>query len=150
MVHLVMQTVVETPQYLKDVKRAGLSEDERQAVIDFVAGHPDAGNLRRKELTMSTAGKRILKSTSQALDFVRQKKFQGKVHIPSQIDVRRIRSKASMTQSEFAEHFGVSVRTVQDWEQGRRVPVGAARAFLLVIDREPEAVHRALAIRLAS
>ena len=50
-----------------------------------------------------------------------------------------------MSQMEFAEHFGVSVRTVQDWEQGRRVPSGASRAFLMVIDREPEAVQRALA-----
>ena len=60
------------------------------------------------------------------------------------VNVRRLRRKAEMSQSEFASYFGVSVRTVQDWEQGRRVPSGASRAFLLVIDREPEAVRRAL------
>ena len=49
-----------------------------------------------------------------------------------------------MSQSQFAAYFGVSVRTVQEWEQGRVVPSGAARAFLTVIDREPEAVRRAL------
>jgi putative transcriptional regulator len=73
----------------------------------------------------------------------------SKAHIPAEIDVRRIRKKASKSQSEFAAHFGVSVRTVQDWEEGRRVLVGASRAFLVVIDREPEAVHRALTAALA-
>jgi len=41
-----------------------------------------------------------------------------------------------------------SLRTVQDWEQGPRVPGGPARTFLLVIDREPEAVRRALVVSL--
>lgn len=68
----------------------------------------------------------------------------AKTHIPARIDGHRIRRKVGMSQTEFAEHFGVSVRTVQDWEQGRRIPTGAARAFLRVIDREPHAVERAL------
>ena len=99
---------------------------------------------------MSTAGERMIKSAGQALAFAKGKKGEGwKAHIPTEVDVRRIRKKASMSQSEFAAHFGVSVRTVQDWEQGRRVPGGASRAFLVVIDREPEAVHRALTADLA-
>lgn len=99
---------------------------------------------------MSTAGERMIKSAGQALAFAERKKGEDcKAHIPAEIDVRRIRKKASMSQSEFAAHFGVSVRTVQDWEQGRRVPGGASRAFLVVIDREPEAVHRALTAALA-
>ena len=99
---------------------------------------------------MSTAGERIIKSAKEALAIAERKNLHAsKVHIPSEIDVRRIRQKAKMSQSEFAEHFGVSVRTVQDWEQGRRVPGGAARAFLIVIDREPEAVHRALTMSFA-
>jgi putative transcriptional regulator len=49
-----------------------------------------------------------------------------------------------MSQGQFAAYIGVSVRTIQEWEQGRVVPSGAARAFLTVIDREPEAVRRAL------
>ncbi|MDA1276694.1 MAG: helix-turn-helix domain-containing protein [Verrucomicrobia bacterium] len=99
---------------------------------------------------MSIAGERMIKSAGQALAFAERKRLHGcKVHIPEEIDVRRIRKKVAMSQSEFAEHFGVSVRTVQDWEQGRRVPGGASRAFLIVIDREPEAVHRALAMSFA-
>jgi len=43
-----------------------------------------------------------------------------------------------------AAYFGVSVRTVQEWEQGRAGPSGPSRTLLIVIDREPEAVRRAL------
>ena len=101
-------------------------------------------------MKMSKAGERMIKSARQALAFVKGRKFPGcKVHIPEAIDVRQVRKKVSMSQSEFAEHFGFSVRTVQDWEQARRVPDRAARAFLIVIAREPEAVHRALTPRFA-
>jgi putative transcriptional regulator len=96
---------------------------------------------------MATAGERMIKSAREALAFAKGESVAGtKVHVPDVIDVRRIRQKVALSQSEFAEHFGVSVRTVQDWEQGRRVPSGASRAFLIVIDREPEAVHRALCL----
>jgi putative transcriptional regulator len=94
---------------------------------------------------MATAGERLIKSAQQALAFAEGRKDHGcRVHIPEEINVRRIRKKADMTQAEFAHHFGVSKRTIQDWEQGRRVPSGASRAFLMVIDKEPEAVRRAL------
>ena len=66
------------------------------------------------------------------------------MHIPDTLDVQAIRRKVHMSQDEFARHFGVSKRTIQDWEQRRRRPSGPARVFLLVIDREPEAVRRAL------
>ena len=39
-----MQTVVETELYLRDAKATGLSDDERKAIVDFIAAHPDAGN----------------------------------------------------------------------------------------------------------
>ena len=99
---------------------------------------------------MSTSGDRIIKSAGEALAFAKGGQFHGcKVQVPEEIDVRRIREKVAMSQTEFSAHFGVSVRTVQDWEQGRRVPGGASRAFLMVIDREPEAVHRALTMSFA-
>jgi putative transcriptional regulator len=49
-----------------------------------------------------------------------------------------------MSQAQFAASFGFGLDAVQNWEQGRR-PEGAARAFLKVIEREPDAVRRALA-----
>jgi len=66
------------------------------------------------------------------------------VHIPADIDVKAIRAKLDMTQEEFAGRFGFSVNTLRHWEQGRRVPEGPTRAYLLVIDRNPKAVQKAL------
>jgi putative transcriptional regulator len=66
------------------------------------------------------------------------------VHIPAHIDVKAIRTRLNMTQEEFAERFGFSVNTLRHWEQGRRVPEGPTRAYLLVIDRNPKAVEKAL------
>lgn len=95
---------------------------------------------------MTTAGKRILKSARQALAFAEGKEDHGcTVHIPEEINVRRIRTKMNMSQKDFADYFGVNLRTVQDWEQGRRVPSGASRNFLIVIDKKPDAVREALA-----
>ena len=55
-------------------------------------------------------------------------------------DVAGIREKVGLSQSRFAALLGVSVRTLQDWEQGRRAPSGAARTLLLVADRNPRAL----------
>src|SRR5260370_42145058 len=49
-----------------------------------------------------------------------------------------------MTQEEFAGRFGFSVNTLRHWEQGKRQPEGPTRAYLLVIDRAPKAVQKAL------
>jgi len=64
--------------------------------------------------------------------------------IPSEIDVAAIRTKIGMKRKPFAECFGFSLSTLTKWERHERHPDGAARALLLVIDREPEAVLRAL------
>jgi putative transcriptional regulator len=60
-------------------------------------------------------------------------------------DVRRIREKLQKAQSEFARMIGVSVSTLQNWEQGRRQPEGPARALLVVASKAPEVVAKALA-----
>jgi putative transcriptional regulator len=49
-----------------------------------------------------------------------------------------------MFQAQFAAAFGLELDAIRNWEQGRRRPEGAARAYLKVIEREPEAVRRAL------
>jgi len=60
------------------------------------------------------------------------------VNLPS--DVKTIRNKIGLSQSAFAGLLGVSVRTLQEWEQGRRTPKGPAQALLRVADRHPEAL----------
>lgn len=51
-----------------------------------------------------------------------------------------IRERTRLSQSQFAQLLGVSVRTLQDWEQGRRAPSGAARTLLLVAAKHPKAL----------
>jgi len=66
------------------------------------------------------------------------------IDILEEIDVRAIRAKLGMTQEAFASRFGFSINTLRHWEQGRRVPEGPTRGYLLVIDRNPTAVRKAL------
>jgi len=66
------------------------------------------------------------------------------VNVPDPSDIRKIRKKLGMSQSAFATRFGFSPATLGNWEQGRRQPEGPARVLLTIIDREPDAVRRAL------
>lgn len=59
--------------------------------------------------------------------------------------VRHARRRSGLTQEAFAERYRIPLGTLRDWEQGRREPDAAALAYLRVIEREPEAVERALA-----
>ncbi len=66
------------------------------------------------------------------------------VEVPESVNVKAIRERSGLSQSEFARRYGISSRSLQEWEQGRRQPEGAVRAYLLVIDRNPQAVESAL------
>ena len=65
-------------------------------------------------------------------------------HVPPETDVRVLRETLGLSQSDFAALFGFNVRSLQDWEQGRRRPEIPIRAYLAVIQRDPQAVIRAL------
>jgi putative transcriptional regulator len=67
------------------------------------------------------------------------------VRIMVPTDVKAIRAKFGMSQDQFAKAFALNLATLRDWEQERRMPHGPARTLLQIIDREPEAVRRALA-----
>lgn len=64
------------------------------------------------------------------------------------VDVKAIRRRLGKSQSEFARMIGVSVSTLQNWEQGRRRPEGPARALLKVAAANPEVVAAALGWRV--
>ncbi|HFB67110.1 MAG TPA: helix-turn-helix domain-containing protein [Aeromonadales bacterium] len=59
-------------------------------------------------------------------------------------EVRAIRMKIGMTQNKFAALIGVSRRTLENWEQGRRYPTGPARALLKIVAADPESAIRTL------
>ncbi len=67
-----------------------------------------------------------------------------RIVLPEEVDVRRIRSQAGMSQAEFARAFCINPRTLQEWEQGRRKPDATTRAYLAVIAKNREAVLDAL------
>jgi putative transcriptional regulator len=90
----------------------------------------------------------ILRGLNEALAFANGTADMSlyRVHIPPEIDIKAIRGRLGMTQREFAKRFDFNINTLRHWEQGRRVPDGTARAYLRVIDREPEAVQKALRV----
>ena len=63
---------------------------------------------------------------------------------PSAERIVALRKRLKLSRRRFAERFGLDARAVQDWEQGRHTPDRAARVLLTVIDKDPEAVERAL------
>ncbi len=95
---------------------------------------------------MSETGESMLRGARQALAYARGERQGFVTHVPEQVDVRAIRRKAGLSQAKFASQFGFTVDSVRNWEQGRRRPDLAARAFLMVIEREPDAVRRALSV----
>jgi len=105
-----------------------------------------AGDKRFKE-ARSALGREVEAALSEVLDHVRGRRKLARrlIDDPSAQRIRKVRKRLKLTRQAFAERFGLDIRALQEWEQGRRVPDRAARVLLTVIDREPEAVARALA-----
>ena len=77
---------------------------------------------------------------TEILDGIRQLKRGESVRVVNVPKVQSIRKKTGLSQARFASLLGVSVRTLQDWEQGRRAPSGAARTLLLIAHKNPSAL----------
>src|SRR5438128_410605 len=99
-----------------------------------------------KKAKHSRMGKRLITAMKEVVAHV-----EGKValpmryiEIPEEVDVKAIRSSLGLSQAEFSRRYAVSQRSLQEWEQGRRRPEGAVRAYLTVIKRNPKAVEDAL------
>lgn len=96
---------------------------------------------------MTKLGKSILRGAKEALSHARGKKTKSKIHkvsVPIHIDVKAIRLQLHLSREEFAHRYGFSIRTLEKWEQKIRQPVGAARAYLVVIAKNHKAVESAL------
>ena len=93
---------------------------------------------------MSKAFESIKQGLEEAIDFSKGKKGKAVVHEFTPVDVKNIRTKIGMSQSEFASAFGISVSTLRHWERGDRTPHGPALVLLNVVAKEPKAVLKAL------
>lgn len=67
-----------------------------------------------------------------------------RIRVPARVDVRKIRMRLGLSQERFAATYGFAVSAVRDWEQGRRQPERSARILLKIVEKEPDAVTRAL------
>jgi len=95
---------------------------------------------------MSSAFDEIEEALQEAIAHTRGEPTGVTARQAVRVDVASIRARLGMSQAQFAEAFGFSRGTLQGWEQHRREPDGAAKVLLRVIEREPEAVLRALRI----
>lgn len=84
---------------------------------------------------MPNAKRDIGREILQGLREIKRGQHARVVNLPS---VASIREKTGLSQERFATLLGVSVRTLQDWERGRRAPSGAARTLLLIAERNPK------------
>lgn len=90
-----------------------------------------------------TKAKQKLDLGAELLASVREMKagVRARSHHPDISDIARARLASGFSQSAFAALLGVSVRTLQDWEQGRREPSGAAKTLIKVAERHPEVLQ---------
>src|SRR6266545_4593531 len=97
---------------------------------------------------LSAADNSILTGLQDALAYAQGETTRGQPHtvdMPATVDVKAIRTRLGLTQAAYAQRYGFELSSIRNWEQGRRQPEGPARILLLVINKEPEAVHRVLA-----
>jgi len=94
----------------------------------------------------TSVGREIEAALGEVLAHVRgEVELPGRiVDDPTAVRIVALRRRMKLSRRKFADRFGLDARAVQDWEQGRRVPDRAARVLLTVIDRDPDAVVRAL------
>jgi putative transcriptional regulator len=86
----------------------------------------------------------LIESVSQADDIIQGKTKPGRTTELAEPQVKTIRAKTGLTQTRFADVLGVSKRTLENWEQGRRHPTGPARALLKILDADPKHALEAL------
>ena len=101
--------------------------------------------MNRKEREARDAGRNIGAELLEAVRSVKAGKVGAVNMVPVSI-AAEARQRLGMSQAQFAGMLGVSVRTFQDWEQGRREPSGAAKTLLKIAALRPDAVHEALAV----
>lgn len=102
--------------------------------------------MAKKKQPAAASGPRI-DLGQELLASVREMKanVRARTHQPAVSEIASARVTSGLSQAAFASLMGVSVRTLQDWEQGRREPSGAARTLIKVAERHPEVLRELVA-----
>jgi putative transcriptional regulator len=98
-------------------------------------------------MTRKNVGDELVEAMGEALAIAQGEVTPAAIHqveVVKDVDVRALRTRLGLSREQFAQRFCFPARTVQEWEQGRRRPDQAARAYLTVIERNPKAVEDAL------
>ena len=130
---------IETPVFTEDTSSENDQESHVQASGNLAT--VDQGGIRVKQKDFD----RLITSVKQAGAIRRGQLKPGRTTDFRPEDVQAIRTRLKKSQHEFALMIGVSVATLQNWEQGRRQPEGPARALLRIAAKNPQAVAKALA-----
>ena len=99
--------------------------------------------LSEEELIERDSRRDIGKELLEAVDQMRRGEV-GYVHRVAISPIASARIKTGLSDSEFAELLGVSVRTLRDWERGRRAPTGAAKTLITIASKHPEVLQELL------
>ena len=86
----------------------------------------------------------LLESVKHAGEYMQGKRKPSRVFTYSPANVRQIRRQMGLSQSQFARALHISVKTLQNWEQGRCVPEGPAQVLLKIADKNPRALLEAI------
>ena len=85
---------------------------------------------------------KITAGLTEAIAVARGEAKPASLHVPAELDVKAVRGKTGLSQTDFAYRFGFTADQIKAWEQSRARPLGGVRAYLLMIDTDHEAVAR--------
>ena len=111
---------------------------ERDLMGEIDKGRP----LSLKELRQWEAGRDLIAEIAEGVDQLLSGKFEAPTRVVEVSEAVHARRMSGLSQAEFASRIGVSVRTYQEWEQGRRSPTGPARVLLGLIAKRPELISK--------
>jgi putative transcriptional regulator len=87
---------------------------------------------------------RLEEALQEALAIAKGEAHPAKLYVPPEINVKAIRQKLDLSQDDFAAYFGFTIDQIKAWEQGRSRPLGGLRAYLMLIESNPEQVRSLL------